>query len=115
MQRHHWLSVTFGVVACIGIWLFLGIEVIHREHDTDVQFFAKQQPGLRVTYTNPVLCGECDVKPLDKLDQTQRAEFLTFCEVRFGLREIRQCYAIYAEAQRMVLEHWPAARPATPD
>jgi hypothetical protein len=113
MKRRQYMGTTiaFGIFLCAVVYVFLGIEVHYREHHTDYTFFAKQTPGVRVMYTNPVQCGECDVKPLERLDEEQRAEFALFCRVRFGLDEIRQCHAIYAEAQRIAREHWPVNKP----
>jgi len=88
----------------IGGWLFLGIEEIPREHGTDYLFFAKQKPTLRMTYSNPAVCGECDVEPLSTLSPADKNEFAEFCQVRYGIDEIRVCHAIYAEGQRMANE-----------
>jgi hypothetical protein len=85
-------------------WLFLAIEEIHREHGTDYLFFAKQKPTLRITYSNPAVCGECDVEPLSTLSPTDKNEFAEFCQVRYGIDDIRECHAIYAESQRMANE-----------
>lgn len=98
------LSLALSAILFMGVWLFLGIEEIHREHQTDYLFFVKQEPTFRVIYSNPADCGECDVKPLSTLGLAEQSEFRNFCNVRFGLEEIRECHAIFAESQRMANE-----------
>lgn len=83
-------------------WLLIGIEEIPREHRTDYEVFAKQQPTFAVMFRNPFICGECDTPPLSSLTPLNEIAFEKFCRVRYGLDKVRVCYAIYAEEQRIV-------------
>jgi hypothetical protein len=98
------LSLALGLFLVLLVWLFLGIEEIGREHTTDTEFFLKQRPDFRIVFRNPAVCGECDAEPFSTLDSATRAELRDFCQVRFGLEDVRICYAIYEEWQRMVNE-----------
>ena len=90
-----------GAAAIVALaWLFVGIEETPREHRTDYDFFMKQMPAARMIYRNPAVCGECDVAPFDSLRPAIRDEFAAFCRVRYGISEVRLCYAIYLEMQR---------------
>lgn len=112
MNRYKWLAAAFAAMVLIEGWLFLGIEEIPREHGTDYLFFAKQKPTLRITYSNPAVCGECDVEPLSTLSTATQNEFSEFCQVRYGIDEIRVCHAIYEEVQRMARVHPARPNPA---
>ena len=83
------------------VWLFLGVERTAREHGTDYEFFAKQTPGFQVVFENPALCGECDLKPWGSMSQAARLRFADYCAARFGLSQVRPCYAIFLADQSM--------------
>lgn len=102
MNRFKCLSLASIVI--IGAWLFFGVEETPREHHTEYEFFAKQEPSFQVVFRNPAMCGECDTPPLSLLSAAQKADFSRFCRVRYGLDEIRMCHAIYAEWQRIADE-----------
>lgn len=103
-MNHKRLSVGLVATLLFASWLFFGIEERPREHGTDYDFFAKQEPRFRVLYRNPAVCGECDVEPLATLTANQQAALADFCQVRFGLDNVRVCYAIFLEKQRMADE-----------
>lgn len=104
MNRFKCLSLALSSILIIGAWLFFGVEETPREHHTEYEFFAKQEPTFQVVFRNPAVCGECDTPPLSLLSAAQKADFARFCRVRYGLDEIRMCHAIYAEWQRMADE-----------
>ena len=82
----------------------MGIEETPREDGTDYELFIKQVPTLRAVYRNPTVCGECDVGPFANLTPAVKSQFAEFCRVRFGISEVRACYGIYLERQRMANE-----------
>lgn len=98
------LSVALSFSLFLVGWLFCGIEEQPHDDGTRYDFFAKQEPRLRVIYRNPAVCGECDVEPFSTLTASQQAAFVDFCRVRFGLDNVRACYAIFLEKQRMADE-----------
>lgn len=105
----------YGVLSVLGTVLFMcaslvcGIERIEREHATEYEFFLKQSLGLQMMFANTVVCGECDVAPLESLSKAQLDQFSQFCKARFGLTEIRPCYAIFREQQATAAERMGAA------
>lgn len=100
MKRRSFLTPGLLALLSVGAWLTLGIEEIPREHGTDYEFFAKQTPALQIVFRNPAVCGECDTPPLQALSAEVRQAFGAFCRVRFGLNDVAECHAIYAERQR---------------
>lgn len=106
-------SVVFGLAGSLALllWLFTGIERIAREHgEIEYDLFAKQTPGFKVVFENTAQCGECDLRSWDLMSQEDRGRFADYCAARFGLDQVRPCYAIFAEKQRMANER--SARPA---
>jgi len=107
----------YGVFSILGgtlfmcVWLISGIERIEREHATEYNFFLKQSLGLQVVFVNTIACGECDVAPLESLSKSRLEQFSQFCQARFGLAEVRLCYAIFREQQAMATERMDAAVP----
>lgn len=110
MKRYGVLS-ALGAALFMCAWLISGIERIEREHATEYNFFFKQSLGLQVMFVNTVACGECDVAPLESLSKVRLDQFSQFCQARFGLAEVRPCYAIFREQQAMVNERIGAAVP----
>jgi hypothetical protein len=98
--------VSIALVAILGglLWLFAGVERIEREHTTDYHFFAKQSPSFQIVFENPAMCGECDLRPWDLLKPDERRRFAEYCAVRFGLNDLRPCYAIFETEQRVTTE-----------
>lgn len=111
MKRYQLMSVIGGALF-MGAWLISGVERINREHATEYDFFLKQSPGLRIVFENTAACGECDVARLESLNGARLDEFQQFCQARFGLAEVRLCYAIFREQQAMANERMNAAAPA---
>lgn len=85
------------------LWMFGGVLETEREHHVEWAFFIKQHPSWRVIYSNPVECGECDVKALETLTRLQLSEFTSYCSARYDLG-VRQCHAISREKQQMAYE-----------
>lgn len=100
MKRGPYLTLGLAALLLAGTWLTLGIEEIPREHGTDYEFFAKQTPTLQIVFRNPAVCGECDTPPLQALSSDVRQAFGAFCRARFGLDDVAECHAIYAQRQR---------------
>lgn len=83
-------------------WLFTGIEHTAREHGvTDYELFVKQTPSFRLLFENTARCGECDLRPWALISEENRVRFAAYCTARFGLDQVRPCYAIFEEQQRM--------------
>jgi hypothetical protein len=91
-------------------WLFLGIEEIPREHRIEYEFFLKQSPSFQVIYRNEAVCGECDAEPFVWLTDWQKEQLVGYCEARFGLDDIRVCYAIFEKKQEIISERLGRAR-----
>lgn len=102
----------FGLFITTCFWLFFGIQEIPREHGTDYEFFAKQIPTTKMIYRNPAVCGECDAEPFATLRVETQTSLAEFCRVRFGLENVRECYAIFTEKQRIKNEK--LSKSATP-
>jgi hypothetical protein len=86
------------------LWLFTGVERIGREQRIDYEPFIKQSPSFKVLFENTAQCGECDLRPWALISQEDRVRFAEYCAARFGLDQVRPCYAIFAEQQRMATE-----------
>lgn len=96
------LALLLGASLAMLLWLFTGVELIHREHGVaDYEVFAKQWPGFKVVYENPAKCGECDVRPWSLMTPEDRAGFARYCTARFGLDDVRLCYALFQEQERL--------------
>jgi len=108
MKRYSAFSIL-GTTLFMCAWLISGIERVEREHATEYNFFLKQSVGLQVVFVNPAACGECDVAPLESLSKSRLDQFSQFCQARFGLAEIRPCYAIFREQQAMANERMDTA------
>lgn len=80
------------VIIVISVF-FIGIEVIGREHSTDYDLFIKKHPTIQLTFSNPVLCGECDFKPYKILSTESKSEFKDLCYYRYDLKKIEDCEA----------------------
>ena len=110
MKRYGVFSIL-GATLFMCAWLISGIERVDREHATEYNFFLKQSLGLQVVFVNPVACGECDVASLESLSKARLDQFTQFCQTRFGLAEVRPCYAIFREQQAMATERMETAVP----
>lgn len=87
------------------LWLFTGVERAAREHgEIDYELFAKQAPSFKVLFENTAQCGECDLRPWALMSQDDKGRFADYCAARFGLDQVRPCYAIFEEKQRMATE-----------
>jgi hypothetical protein len=106
------LSSTLSLLIIVNVWAYFGIEEIPREHGTDYEFFAKQIPTTKMIYRNPAVCGECDAEPFATLRVEAQTSLAEFCRVRFGLENVRECYAIFTEKQRIKNEK--LSKSATP-
>lgn len=107
-------SVALAASLVLLLWLFTGVEKINREHgEADYELFAKQSPGFKIVFENTAHCGECDLRPWGLMSQDDRSRFREYCAARFGLDEVRPCYAIFEEKQRMANER-PARAEPTP-
>jgi hypothetical protein len=91
-------------------WLFLGIEERQKDSEMVYAFFMKQSPSFQVIYRNYAVCGECDVKPFARLTDWQKEQLVGYCEARFGLDDIRVCYAIFEKKQEIISERLGRAR-----
>ncbi|MBH9578859.1 hypothetical protein [Inhella proteolytica] len=104
MKPQHKAAWGCGSLFVALLGLILGIEETPREHGTEYELFVKQMPTLQVIYRNPAVCGECDVEPFASLTPPVKSEFAEFCRVRYGISEVRACYGIYLERQRIANE-----------
>ncbi|MDR2853587.1 MAG: hypothetical protein LBV61_11140 [Burkholderiaceae bacterium] len=98
------IAFCLTVILALLLWLFTGIEEIGHEDTNIYEFFAKQTPSFKIIFKNAAHCGECDLRPWRLMSQAERVSFAEYCAVRFGLDQLRPCYAIFAEKQRMADE-----------
>lgn len=108
-------SFAIALVAALILllWLFTGVEKIGREHgEIDYELFAKQTPAFKVVFENTAQCGECDLRPWSLMSQDDRSRFAEYCAARFGLDQVRLCYVIFEEKQRMANERFARPVPA---
>lgn len=107
------IAVVLAGALVFVLWLFVGLERVAREHgELNYEPFFKQSPSFRTVLENTAQCGECDLRPWSVMDQEDRDRFADYCAVRFGLDQVRLCYAIFAEKQRMARERPLRADPA---
>jgi hypothetical protein len=105
-----WLSGGLLVL----LWLFTGVERVAREHgEVDYTLFAKQAPGFQFVFENTAQCGECDLRPWALMGRDDQHRFAAYCAARYGLDDVRPCYAIFEEKQRMAHER-PTRSPPAP-
>ncbi|OZI30931.1 hypothetical protein CAL29_23515 [Bordetella genomosp. 10] len=107
------LAFWFAGGLVLLLWLFTGVERIAREHgEIDYELFAKQAPSFKVLFENTAQCGECDLRPWALMSQNDQSRFADYCAARFGLDQVRPCYAIFEEKQRMATERLARPGPA---
>ena len=53
--------------------------------------FAKQSFTTQIWFTNPAATG-MDVTPYEKLNEQEKAETRRFCEIRYGLDDMKLCF-----------------------
>jgi hypothetical protein len=114
MSRHAFAlalgATTLSGVLALVLCLFAGVEVRHREHgETNYDFFAKHRPGFQVVFENTAQCGECDLRPWQLIGADDQGRLADFCAARFGLADVKACYARLEERQREA--NGPAQRP----
>ncbi|MDR0480762.1 MAG: hypothetical protein LBG66_02630 [Gallionellaceae bacterium] len=97
------LTFLYAGSLLLLLWLFTGVEYIGREDGDDYELFVKQTPSFRVVFENSAQCGECDLRPWYLMTQDDKNRFTEYCAARYGL-EVRPCYAIFKEEQRMADE-----------
>ncbi|WP_148714719.1 hypothetical protein [Chitinolyticbacter meiyuanensis] len=93
------IVIGFALAAVLAGWLFIGYEKIYNHDGDRSELFIKQRPMFQVVFRNTVLCGECDVEPIEHLTPPELKEFERFCRARHGLATA-PCYEIYAREQR---------------
>lgn len=86
--------ILLAVVILIS-WIFLGIEITYREHDTEYSFFMKKQLSTDFLFTNTALCGECDLRPLQFMSEGDISKFSSYCSAKFGEENIQECHKIF--------------------
>lgn len=99
MSRY--IAATLAIALTLLLWLFTGVERSYREHGTDYELFVKQTPSFKIVFENPAWCGECDLRPWELMRPEDRRQFEKYCAVRFGLDDVRPCYALFEEEQRV--------------
>lgn len=78
-----------------SFYLFVGIEVIGKEHTTHYDFFIKKHPTTQMKFYNQVLCGECDFRPFKILSFESQKNFQNLCYYRYDLTDIKQCENLF--------------------
>jgi len=93
--------VASGLLAlAIAAFLFVGLERKIGEHDDSYTLFMKQVPTLKTVYLNVADCGMCEVVPrFEDFDEERGKSFGEYCQVRFGIDDIRVCHAVFRERQ----------------
>jgi len=88
-------TVSIVAFAVVVLWSFVGAERIIDDHEvgTSWQIFIKHRPSLHLTFKNPAQKG-LEIVDYNALSSSDRASFLEFCNIRFGIIEPLQCQTI---------------------
>lgn len=100
-------------------FLFVGLDRRIGEHRDSYTLFLKQVPTFKTVYLNVADCGYCEVVPrFEDFSERQRQSFAEYCNVRFGIDDIRICHAIFRERQTIADEkasnRWPTSTRQAP-
>ena len=89
------ISLIMLAIAVLISWMFLGMEVTYKEHNTEYSFFIKKQISTDFLFTNTALCGECDLRPLQFMSESDISKFASYCSAKFGEENIQNCHKFF--------------------
>jgi hypothetical protein len=94
-MRNPWIGRAALAITVIGVsWANTGVERVAGDHEaqTSWQGFVKHRPSPRVMFENPAWrAGE--LAPFETLSPAERADFLEYCDIRWGASDVAQCQA----------------------
>lgn len=87
-----------GVLLAGILWAFGGVERMVGDHEVGVSWepFVKHRPSLQVRFMNPAQKG-LEIVPFDALSPAEQAEFIEFCNIRFGVADVGRCHALVSD------------------
>ena len=82
----------------VGVFPFVGIERIIGDHEMGISWvlFFKHYPTLQLHYQNPAYIA-LETVPFQELSQSEQLEFIDYCTVRFGIKDVKQCNVVFSE------------------
>lgn len=95
-MSNRWIGRAAVAIAVIGVtWANTGVERIAGDHEvgTSWQGFVKHRPSAQLVFENPARRGLEQIAPESMLP-AQRAEFLAYCDIRFGAADAAQCQSM---------------------
>lgn len=90
------IKVVAAVVVAGMLWAFVGVERIVDDHEIGISWepFVKHRPSLQVRFVSPAQKGLEIAPTTDDLSPSERAAFIEFCGIRFGVTDPAHCHAI---------------------
>ena len=95
MKIKVFIALIILVVTLLVTYMFLGIEVTYREHDTEYSVFIKKQFSTDFLSTNTALCGECDLRPLSFMNKEDISRFASYCSAKYGEKDVQNCHKFF--------------------
>jgi hypothetical protein len=89
-----WIKRGFLAVAIVILFrAYVGSEYVENDHEigSDWEPFLKHRPTFRYEFRNPAE-RNLELVPFDKLLPDEQMQLRDYCEIRFGLKNIPQCY-----------------------
>lgn len=87
------LRTFLCVAAVVAVWLFIGIERLVGDHEIGVSYqpFIKHRPDWRLLFSDPT---QVDLETISfkKLTAAGQRSVIEYCEIRFGLINVEECY-----------------------
>lgn len=82
-------------IIVVLLWLFVGFDRYVGDHEVGTQWdpFIKHKPTATVFFQNPAQIG-LDIAPFDTLDEGQRKNVIEYCQIRFGVDDVKRCYEV---------------------
>lgn len=93
MIRKLFLALPLVCAFLLG-WAFVGIERLIGDHEVGVVWepFLKHRASLQMRFSDPSRQG-LETVPFEDLNGEDRVRFIEFCEIRYGTRDPKKCYA----------------------
>jgi hypothetical protein len=93
-KRYHWLFYGCGSVFA---WAFFGAERLVGDHERGVVWepFIKHRASFQVRFLDPSRHG-LETVPYENLDRENQMQFVEFCDIRYGVRDPKECRAMTA-------------------
>lgn len=90
-----WISLgLLAVAVAVFFRMFVGSEYVENDHEIGSSWepFLKHRPTFRYEFRNPAE-QNLELVPFDTLSPDEQEQLRDYCEIRFGLKDIPQCYA----------------------